>query len=99
MPLKHLVFQRCISNLLYRHVLNRLLHSVPIDPFLFLAACRASGKPSMETKSMKYSSHGSIADIILIIRDSFHSKKAVRNLKYVLRQLDNHLENFDIDAR
>jgi len=40
-----------------------------------------------------------MADIVLIVRDSVHSKRALRNLKFVLQRLDNLFNRLKVDVR
>lgn len=54
---------------------------------------------SMPPMSMRFLKDPSSVDIVLIVRDSKATKKALKNLKEVLSRLDSHLKAMLFDPK
>ena len=53
----------------------------------------------MPLKSVKFLKDPSSVDIVLIVRDSKATKKALKNLKEVMNRLDSHLKAMLFDPK
>ena len=64
-------------------------------PFI-LDSCRIDGGLS---QTLKLNSKPRSVEIVLIVRDSIYSKRALRNLKPALQRVNNLLSRLKIDVR